>query len=131
MLKGCGGFPLALEVIGGSLCGWHVDVQRSRVKKWSSDHFIYDPNNSCSSPMQPRIFRWWEHLERLFHGFRCISWRPKDPYAFNELNEDGVDAIANLHELTTWNLAGLVMTKYVDFLFLESEFFIFVVWFFT
>lgn len=39
-----GGFPLALEVIGGSLCGWHVDVQRSRVKKWSSDHFIYDPN---------------------------------------------------------------------------------------
>ena len=29
-----------------------------------------------------------------------------------ELDEDGIHAIANLQEHTTWNLASLVMTRY-------------------
>ena len=35
-----------------------------------------------------------------------------------ELDEGGIHAIANLHELTTRNLASLVMSRYAGFLFL-------------
>ena len=35
-----------------------------------------------------------------------------------ELDEGGIHAIANLHELTTRNLASLVMSRYVKFLLL-------------
>ena len=31
-----------------------------------------------------------------------------------KLDEDGIDAIANLYELTTRNLANLVMKRYAD-----------------
>ena len=34
-----------------------------------------------------------------------------------ELDEDGILAIANLQELTTRNLANLVMARYAGFLF--------------
>ena len=44
MLKGCGGFPLALEVIGGSLRGKPAEVQLSRLRKWSNDDIISNPD---------------------------------------------------------------------------------------
>ena len=44
MLKGCGGFPLALEVIGGSLRGQRAEVQPSRLRKWSNDDIISNPD---------------------------------------------------------------------------------------
>uniref|UniRef100_A0A2N9ICB3 RPW8 domain-containing protein n=1 Tax=Fagus sylvatica TaxID=28930 RepID=A0A2N9ICB3_FAGSY len=44
VMKGCGGFPLALEVIGGSLRGQPAEVQLSRVRKWTNNRFIYNPD---------------------------------------------------------------------------------------
>ena len=40
MLKGCGEFPLALEVIGGSFPGQSAEVQLSRLRKCSIDDII-------------------------------------------------------------------------------------------
>ena len=40
----------------------------------------------------------------------------------NELDEDGIHAIAHLQELTTRNLASLVMARYAGFLFLYYDF---------
>ena len=124
-MKGCGGFPLALEVIGGSLCGQPAEVQLSRVRKWTNNRFIYNPD---------LLVRLQSSLEfsddevTLKECFMDLGSFPEDQKTYAaalidmwaelyNLDEDGVDAIAILQELTIWHLASLVMTKYGDFLF--------------
>ena len=121
MLKGCGGFPLAIEVIGGSLCGQPAPVQRSRVKKLSSNHFSF--NSNLLNCLQ-RSLEFSDDELILKECFMDLGSFPEDqriPVAaliemwaeLYELSEDGIDALANLYELTFQNLASLV-TKYGD-----------------
>uniref|UniRef100_A0A2N9J5X8 Disease resistance R13L4/SHOC-2-like LRR domain-containing protein n=1 Tax=Fagus sylvatica TaxID=28930 RepID=A0A2N9J5X8_FAGSY len=119
VMKGCGGFPLALEVIGGSLRGQPAEVQLSRVRKWTNNRFIYNPD---------LLVRLQSSLEfsddevTLKECFMDLGSFPEDqripvPALIDmwaelyEPDEDGINAIANLHELTTRNLANLVRTS--------------------
>ncbi|KAF3953083.1 hypothetical protein CMV_021434 [Castanea mollissima] len=92
IVRGCGGLPLALEVNGKSLYGKPVEAWRSRARKWSNGSFAESQGIDV-----PSLFDIWEVL--------------------HELDEDGNDAIAYLHELATRNLATLVMTSLPDFMF--------------
>ncbi|RVX16257.1 putative disease resistance protein [Vitis vinifera] len=42
IVKRCGGFPLALQVIGGSLCGQPVEIWKSRLMEFSKGQSIFD-----------------------------------------------------------------------------------------
>nr|POE99877.1 putative disease resistance protein [Quercus suber] len=80
IVRGCGGFPLALKVNGKSLCGMPVEAWRGRGS-FREDQRI---------PVLALIDVWQELYKH---------------------DEDGIDAIAILHELTSRNLANLVMTR--------------------
>ena len=42
IVKRCGGFPLALQVIGGSLCGQPVEIWKSILMELSKGQSIFD-----------------------------------------------------------------------------------------
>ena len=123
MLKVCGGFPLALEVIGASLRRQSAEVLLSKMKNWSNDDIIPNPD------LRKRLRRSLEFSDPKFKEcFTDLGSFPEDQRTYAaafidmwaelyNLDEDGVDAIAILQELTIWHLASLVMTRYGDFLF--------------
>ena len=123
MLKGCGGFPLALEVIGGSLREQSAEVQLSRVRKWSNDDIISNPDvRKCLQ----RSLEFSDPKVKFKECFMDLGSFPEDQRTYAaalidmwaELyNLDGIDAIAILQELTIRHLASLVMTRYGDYLF--------------
>ena len=118
-----GGFPLALEVIGASLRRQSAEVLLSKMKNWSNDDIIPNPD------LRKRLRRSLEFSDPKFKEcFTDLGSFPEDQRTYAaafidmwaelyNLDEDGVDAIAILQELTIWHLASLVMTRYGDFLF--------------
>ena len=125
MLKVCGGFPLALKVIGASLRRQSAEVLLSKMKNWSNDDIIPNPD------LRKRLRRSLEFSDPKFKFKECfmdLGSFPEDQKTYAaalidmwaelyNLDEDGVDAIAILQELTIRHLASLVMTRYGDFLF--------------
>ena len=123
MLKVCGGFPLALKVIGASLRRQSAEVLLSKMKNWSNDDIIPNPD------LRKRLRRSLEFSDPKFKEcFTDLGSFPEDQRTYAaafidmwaelyNLDEDGVDAIAILQELTIRHLASLVMTRYGDFLF--------------
>uniref|UniRef100_A0A7N2R1F7 RPW8 domain-containing protein n=2 Tax=Quercus lobata TaxID=97700 RepID=A0A7N2R1F7_QUELO len=119
ILKGCGGFPLALEVIGGSFRGQSVEVQLSRLRKWSTDDIISNIDlHKClqrslefSGP-EVKFKKFITDLGSFPEDRRTYTAALIDMWAeLYDLGEDGVDAIATLQELNNRHLASLVMTK--------------------
>ncbi|KAL4594434.1 hypothetical protein ACB092_12G020600 [Castanea dentata] len=120
--KAVGGFPLALEVNGKSLYGKPVEAWRSRARKWSNGHSIF----SSSSDLLHCLWKSLEFsddkdiLKECFMDLGSFSESQRIDVpslidiweVLHELDEDGNDAIAYLHELATRNLATLVMTSY-------------------
>ncbi|KAM3705594.1 hypothetical protein ACJW31_03G091800 [Castanea mollissima] len=119
MLKGCGGFPLALEVIGGSFRGQSAEVQLSRLRKWSIDDVISNLDlHKClqkslefSGP-EVKFKKFFMDLGSFPEDRRTYAAAFIDMWAeLYNLGEDGVDASATLQELNIRHLASLVMTK--------------------
>ncbi|KAL0005080.1 hypothetical protein SO802_012641 [Lithocarpus litseifolius] len=118
MLKGCGGFPLALEVIGGSFRGQSAEVQLSRLRKWSIDdimsnidlHKCLQRSLEFSGP-EVKFKKFFTDLGSFPEDRRTYAAALIDMWAeLYNLGEDGVDAIATLQELNIRHLASLVMT---------------------
>ncbi|KAG6724997.1 hypothetical protein I3842_02G011400 [Carya illinoinensis] len=121
IVKCCAGFPLALDVIGRSLCGMSAVTWRKRVKDWSSGHSILDSDSSLLGCLKrslefsdDEIIRKQEIILKecfldlgSFPEDKRISLIPLiDMWAeLYELDED--DSIANLLELIARNLASL------------------------
>ncbi|KAB1199698.1 hypothetical protein CJ030_MR0G015468 [Morella rubra] len=55
VVKFCGGFPLALQVIGRSLCGEPAVTWRKRVKDWSSGHLILDYDSELLNRLKSSV----------------------------------------------------------------------------
>jgi hypothetical protein len=131
-VKGCGGFPLALKVIGGSLSGYSEAVWRSRVMKWSNGHSILDSHSDLLHCLQRSLdFNGDEII--LKECFMELGLFPEDqriPVAalidmwseLHELDEDGIHTIAILHEIAIRNLANLVVTRYIGFICVSCDF---------
>ncbi|KAF3944226.1 hypothetical protein CMV_029281 [Castanea mollissima] len=121
IVRGCAGFPLVLKVIGGSLCRQKAEVWHSRLMNWSDGQFFFNSDtvlldklqNSLEFPDDKVIFKnCFMDLGSFPEDQRIPAAAFIDMWAeLYELDEDGIQAIANLQELTNRNLASLVMSR--------------------
>ena len=103
-MKGCGGFPLALEVIGGSFRGQSVEIQHSRLRKWSNDDIISNIDlHKCLqrslefSDPEVKFKKFFMDLGSFLEDRRTYVATLIDMWAkLYNLGEDDVDAIATL-----------------------------------
>ncbi|XP_030975194.1 probable disease resistance protein At5g66900 [Quercus lobata] len=119
IVRGCGGCPLALKIIGGSLCGQHAVVWHSRLLKWSDGHFFFNSDTELLPHLQKSLeFPDDKIIIKECFLDLCSFWAEQripattliDMWA--ELYKlDDIHAIAYLQELTIRNLAKLVMTR--------------------
>ena len=125
IVRGCGGLPIALKVIGGSLCGKHVAVWQSTLMRWSDDgHSIFKSDKEVLACLEKSL-EFSDEKSILKEYFMDLGSFPEDrriPVTalidlwteLHEPNQNDVHVTADLHELTTRNLASLVMTRFVQ-----------------
>ncbi|KAG6729373.1 hypothetical protein I3842_01G025400 [Carya illinoinensis] len=122
IVKGCGGFPLALKVVGKSLCGrsavsWHL-----RLAKWSHGCSILntDIDSDLLKCHQSSVeFKGEITLRESIMDLGLFPVNQKIPIAAlidmwserYELVEDHIHVFANLHEIDSRNLANLVVKR--------------------
>ncbi|XWS29374.1 hypothetical protein CRYUN_Cryun24cG0024100 [Craigia yunnanensis] len=118
VMKSCKGFPLALEVVGRSLCGQPVAVWQSRAKQKSKGLSIFH----SSADLRACLQNTFDALEvEIKDCYLDLGSFPEDHMIpatalidmwveQYKLDEDD-DAIVNLHELSTRNLVNLVVMR--------------------
>ncbi|XP_023902129.1 probable disease resistance protein At5g66900 isoform X2 [Quercus suber] len=121
IVRATSGFPLALRVNGRTLCEKSVEAWHSRARNLSNGHSIFNYSSDLLECLQ-RSLEFSDHeviLRKCFMDLGSFHEDQRIPvlgltYMWAELyklDEDGFDAIANLHELTTRNLANLSMIR--------------------
>ncbi|KAK4584505.1 hypothetical protein RGQ29_022290 [Quercus rubra] len=121
IVRGCGGFPLVIKVIGGSLRRQHEVVWHSRLMKWSDGQFYFSSDTELLAHLQKSL-EFSDDNIIIKECFMDLGSFPEDqriPAAalidmwaeLYKVDEDGIHAIANLQELDILNLASLVMAR--------------------
>ena len=125
IVRGCGGLPIALKVIGGSLRGRPVEFWRSTLMRWSDDDYsIFEYDKDVLATLEKSL-EFSDEKSILKEYFMDLGSFPEDQRIsatalidmwteIHEPNQNDVHVTANLHELTTRNLASLVMTRFVQ-----------------
>ncbi|KAG2724560.1 hypothetical protein I3760_01G023600 [Carya illinoinensis] len=127
IVKFCGGFPLALEVIGSSLRGESAATWENRMQNWTSGDSILDsvPEDDLLKCLQSSLEFSDKKVKPKYEVimkecFMDIGSFPEDQRIrvaslidmWEELYElDEVGTIANLLEISSRNLANLVVTR--------------------
>ncbi|KAA8547231.1 hypothetical protein F0562_003905 [Nyssa sinensis] len=119
IVKGCRGFPLALKVVGGSLRGQPEVVWRRTMKQWSEGQSIFDSNSELLKRLQTSLDALDEKIKECYLDLGSFPEDQRIPVTalmdlwveLYNLDEDGMHALANLHELSTRNLANLVFAS--------------------
>ncbi|KAG6667468.1 probable disease resistance protein At5g66900 [Carya illinoinensis] len=127
IVKFCGGFPLALEVIGSSLRGESAATWENRMQNWTSGDSILDsvPKDDLLKCLQSSLEFSDKKVKPKYEVimkecFMDIGSFPEDQRIrvaslidmWEELYElDEVGTIANLLEISSRNLASLVVTR--------------------
>ena len=126
LVKRCSGFPLALEVVGGSLRGQPVCVWKSRESELSEGESILDSGEGLLDCLQRSLVSLKAMLKECFMDLGSFPYQAKIPITalidmwaeLYQLDKNGVRAISNLCKLSLQNLLNLVVTRYgVDYLF--------------
>ncbi|XP_059594418.1 probable disease resistance protein At5g66900 isoform X1 [Vitis vinifera] len=118
----CKGLPLALEVVGRSLHGRPVEIWRSRLKKLSEGQSVVDSEADLRKCLQSSIDALNDEDVMLKECFMDLGSFPEDQKIpatalidmwaeLYNLDKDGIDAIANLHELSSRSLLNLAVTR--------------------
>uniref|UniRef100_A0A5B7C9B9 RPW8 domain-containing protein n=1 Tax=Davidia involucrata TaxID=16924 RepID=A0A5B7C9B9_DAVIN len=119
IVKGCRGFPLALTVVGRSLCGQPEVAWISTLKQWSEGQSIFDSNSDLLIRLQTSLDALDERVKECYLDLASFPEDERIPATalidmwveLYNLDEDGVHALANLHELSTRNLVNLVFAR--------------------
>ncbi|XP_030923967.1 probable disease resistance protein At5g66900 [Quercus lobata] len=121
IVRGCGGLPIALKVIGGSLSGQLPEVWDNTLTRWSDGHSIFESDTEVFACLQKSLEFSTDKiiLKDYFMNLGSFPEDQKIPVTalidicteLHEPNKDDVHVIANLHELNTRNLASLEMTR--------------------
>ena len=131
IVRGCGGFPLALEVIGRLHDENPVEAWCRTAKNWSNSHYIFNSNSDLLDCLRKSL-EFSDHEVIFKECFMDLGSFPEgqripvsaliDMWAeLHKLDEVGNNAIHNLHKITTQNMANLVRKRYTDSLFLWSD----------
>ncbi|KAM3691745.1 hypothetical protein ACB094_08G034700 [Castanea mollissima] len=122
IVRGCGGLPIALKVIGASLCGRPAEVWKSTLKRWSDDgHSIFQSDKEVLVCLKKSL-EFSDEKSILKEYFMDLGSFPEDQRIpatalidmwteIHEPNQNDDHVTADLHELTTRNLASLVKTR--------------------
>ncbi|CAN1221227.1 Probable disease resistance protein At5g66900 [Linum grandiflorum] len=120
MVKACKGFPLALKVVGRSLCGEPVEIWNKREMKISKVGSIFEYSDLLYCLQ--RSFDALDSNPTVKECFKDLASFPGDHLIpatalidmwveMYKLDDAGVQAISNLYELSTRNLADIVITR--------------------
>ena len=125
IVRGCGGLPIALKVIGGSLSGQLPEVWYNTLTRWSDGHSIFESDTEVFACLQKSLEFSTDKiiLKDYFLNLGSFPDDQKIPVTdlidicteLHEPNKDDVHVIANLHELNIRNLASLEMTRFACF----------------
>nr|POF20208.1 putative disease resistance protein [Quercus suber] len=121
IVRGCGGFPLVIKVIGGSLRRQHEVVWHSRLMKWSDGQFYFSSDTELLGHLQKSL-EFSDDKVIIKECFMDLGSFPEDQRIpatalidmwaeLYKLDEDGIRGISNLQELNMRNLASLVMAR--------------------
>ncbi|THG03279.1 hypothetical protein TEA_028376 [Camellia sinensis var. sinensis] len=123
IVRGCGGFPLALEVVGKSLKGESEVTWNNRLNRWSEGQSIFysDAAPNGATDLLNRLQTTLDDLDvKIKECYLDLAAFPEDQRIpamalvdmWVELyNLDEVSAFANIHELSDRNLLNLVPTR--------------------
>uniref|UniRef100_A0A5B6YTU2 RPW8 domain-containing protein n=1 Tax=Davidia involucrata TaxID=16924 RepID=A0A5B6YTU2_DAVIN len=119
IVKGCRGFPLALTVVGRSLCGQKGVNWKITLKQWSEGKSIFSSNSDLLVCLQTSLDALDGRVKECYLDLGSFPEDERIPVAalmdmwveLYNLDEDGMDALANLLELSTRNLVNLVFTR--------------------
>ncbi|XP_050137514.1 probable disease resistance protein At5g66900 isoform X2 [Malus sylvestris] len=121
IVERCKGFPLAITVVGKSLCGKPIEIWQKRVIEWSKGFSILDSETELLLCLERSLDALDKEMVGIKECFLDLGSFPEDqriPAAalidiWAELYDVDTDikCIANLYELTTRSLANLVVTR--------------------
>ncbi|KAK9902927.1 hypothetical protein M0R45_001440 [Rubus argutus] len=122
IVEGCHGFPLAIMVAGGSLCGQSTEIWKQILIAWSKDSSILDFETELLLLLQSSLVVSDKEMAIIRECFLDLGSFPEDqriPVAalidmwtesYEKLDEDTL-CVAYLHRLTNRSLANLVVTR--------------------
>ncbi|KVI08617.1 Disease resistance protein [Cynara cardunculus var. scolymus] len=119
IVKHCKGLPLALTVVGASLCGQGAIKWRTTFKKWSEGQSILQSHSSMLVSLSASIDALDHELPIVKECFLDLGSFPKDERVaatalmdmwveLYNLDEKGMYTSEHLHELSSRNLVHLV-----------------------
>ncbi|ONH96598.1 hypothetical protein PRUPE_7G139600 [Prunus persica] len=121
MVERCKGFPLAIKVLGRSLCGQPIEIWKKRVIEWTRGSTVHDSEAELLLCLQSSLEALDKEMAIIKECFLDLGSFPEDqriPAAalidiweeLYDLDED-TECIANLYELTKRSLANVVVTR--------------------
>ncbi|XP_048431279.1 probable disease resistance protein At5g66900 [Pyrus x bretschneideri] len=121
IVERCKGFPLAITVVGRSLCGEPIEIWQKRVIEWSKGFSILDSETELLLCLEKSLGALDKEMVVIKECFLDLGSFPEDqriPAAalidiWAELHDvdTDIECIANLYELTKRSLANLVVTR--------------------
>ncbi|GAU49137.1 hypothetical protein TSUD_191390 [Trifolium subterraneum] len=120
--QGCWGSPLALQLIGGSLCGQHITMWKKMVKLLSKGHSIVESNNDLLNRLQnvledaledkPIIKECFMDLGLFFEDKEIPVAALIDMWTeLNNLDDDNIEGMSFVHELDNLHLVNLAVSR--------------------
>ncbi|XP_048431278.1 probable disease resistance protein At5g66900 isoform X2 [Pyrus x bretschneideri] len=119
IVERCKGFPLAITVVGRSLCGEPIEIWKKRELEWSKGFSILDSETElllCLERSLDAVDK--EIIKECFLDLGSFPEDQRIPAAalidiWAELYDvdTDIECIANLYELTKRSLANLVVTR--------------------
>ena len=127
IVERCRGFPLAITVVGRSLCGQPIEIWQKRVMEWSRGSSVLDSESDLLACLHSSLDTLDEEKSLIRECFIDLGLFPEDQRIpatilidiWAELYgiDEDIESIANLYELASRSLADLVVTRCAGFCF--------------
>ncbi|XP_008241551.1 PREDICTED: probable disease resistance protein At5g66900 isoform X2 [Prunus mume] len=118
IVEHCKGFPLAIKVHGGSLCGQPIEIWTQRLIEWSRGSTVHDSGDELLLCLQSSFEALDKEIKKCFLDLGLFPEDQRIPAAalidiwteYYDLDEDA-ECIANLYRLSDRSLANLVVIR--------------------